>query len=100
MTSTPNDAPVGYLAGLSLLSLSSEEQEALAADLQHILRYIAALDAVDVGAALPTYYGTEEIGIVRKDAAFACADAEELLSRAPERSERFIKVKGVFGNGA
>ena len=86
-------AQVRHVARLARLALSPEEEERFAAQLGHVLEYIARLEAVDVSGVEPlSFAGDEKAGLpLREDAVLPSLPRETVLAQAPEHDgESFV----------
>lgn len=88
---------IQHLAGLSGLSLTSDETESLRLDVGNIIEYINKLDELDVSGVEPTYEVTGLTNVGRDDVVDQTqVSREQLLELAPESSEQQIKVPKVL----
>lgn len=88
---------VKKLAQLSALAIDEDELYAMQADLEHILSYVAQLDAVDTEGIEPTYsvHGLETV--TRDDTVIDYdVSQERLLSNAPQQKDGSIIVPRVI----
>jgi len=86
-----------HLAQLSSLLLSSEEIDALQADLSSILGYVEQLGELDTSGEEPTYQVTDRENVWRDDTVIEDrVTREELLALAPESLEYQVKVPKVL----
>ena len=90
----PSD--VAHVATLARLALSDEETRVMARDLEQILGYVRALDAVDTEGVEPTAHGFDLATPVRADRAAAPMDPELAVSNAPERQGTAFLVPKVL----
>lgn len=89
---------IQHIAKLARLELTDEELEKYGGQLSAILDYIDQLKEVEVKGVLPTAQVTGLENVWREDKVKNW-DKEEIelaLKDAPEREERFIKVKRVI----
>jgi len=90
---------VKYLAQLARLELTEKDIQKLEKDLVSILDYIDQLKEVDVSQV--ELGGEAEAMSLRKDEAqLPLSEADQLLSLAPSRQDRYIKVKSIFKHGS
>ncbi|MEE8475364.1 MAG: Asp-tRNA(Asn)/Glu-tRNA(Gln) amidotransferase subunit GatC [Myxococcota bacterium] len=73
------------VAALARLSVSAEEADRLARDLDRILEYVETLDAVDTTNVEPMSHVIPIETPMREDLAVAAIDPELALANAPER---------------
>jgi len=93
-----SEKEIKYIAKLARLDLSEEELIKYGGQLSNILNYIDQLKEVDVKGVEPTAQVTGTTNVLREDK-IKDWDKEEIelaLKDAPEREERFIKVKRVI----
>ncbi len=81
---------VKYVAHLARLSLSSEEEQKLAAQLGDILGYIEKLKEADVGGVEPTAHAFPLVNVTRPDETRPSMPNEDALGNAP------AKANGLF----
>ena len=89
---------IQHIAKLARLELDDAELEKYGGQLSAVLDYIGQLKEVEVKGVLPTAQVTGLENVLRDDE-IANWDQEEIelaLKDAPEREERFIKVKRVI----
>lgn len=91
-------AEIQYIAKLARLELVDEELEKYGGQLSSILNYIDQLKEVDVKGVEPTAQVTGLENILRQDEVndWDKEEIEQALADAPEREDRFIKVKRVI----
>ena len=84
------DFDVKYVAHLARLSLSSEEENRLGAQLGQILNYIEKLKELDVSQVEPTAHPIPLVNITRPDEVRPSLPSEEALRNAP------VQANGLF----
>jgi aspartyl-tRNA(Asn)/glutamyl-tRNA(Gln) amidotransferase subunit C len=82
-----------HVAGLARLSLSGEEVDTYARQLNAILEYMDQLNALDTRASRQPSTRSPQI---REDRVVPSLDPEESLRNAPERSGTFFKVPKIL----
>lgn len=89
---------IQHIAKLARLELTEVELEKYGGQLSAILSYIDQLKEVDVKGVEPTAQVTSLENVLRQDEIrdWDKAEIEAALSGAPDREERFIKVKRVL----
>jgi aspartyl-tRNA(Asn)/glutamyl-tRNA(Gln) amidotransferase subunit C len=89
---------VEHVAKLARIKLSSEEIKLMQKDLSSILDYVEKLKELNVEKIPPTTHSTGIRNITRKDIASKqdLKQSKKLIDLAPEKKERFIKIKSVF----
>jgi aspartyl-tRNA(Asn)/glutamyl-tRNA(Gln) amidotransferase subunit C len=90
----PSD--VAHVAHLARLALSPDEIEAMTRDLEQMLDYVAALDALDTEDVTPTAHGFELATPLRPDVPVAPLDPELAVANAPERQGTAFLVPKVL----
>ena len=87
------------IAALAKLTISPEEEAALAADMAQIIAFAQALHAVDTDGVPPTRHIVPLVNVLREDAPQPSIDRETLLALAPERHEGFLVVPQTLQGG-
>jgi aspartyl-tRNA(Asn)/glutamyl-tRNA(Gln) amidotransferase subunit C len=89
---------IQHIAKLARLELTDEELKKYGGQLSAVLNYIDQLKEVDVKGVEPTAQVTGLENVLREDEIkdWDEKEIEEALADAPEREERFIKVKRVI----
>lgn len=90
---------VAKIAALARLHVEDSEVPSISEKLSAIFGYIEQLEAVDVGAIEPMSHVLEVSNVMREDVALPSMPVEELLSGAPDSSERFIRVPIILEPG-
>jgi len=85
-----------HVAGLARLSLSEEEVETYARQLDAILEYMDQLGALDTRGVEPTEHVIPLETPFREDRILPSLDPEKSLQNAPERSGTFFKVPKIL----
>jgi aspartyl-tRNA(Asn)/glutamyl-tRNA(Gln) amidotransferase subunit C len=78
-------AEVERIAELARLDLSDAEAVRMTADIEAILGYVAALDALDTRGVEPTTHAVPLATPLRDDCAVAALDPDRALANAPAR---------------
>jgi aspartyl-tRNA(Asn)/glutamyl-tRNA(Gln) amidotransferase subunit C len=87
---------IEHIAKLSRLGLTEEEVWKFQKDLSSILGYIEKLKEVDINGVEPASHAVLVENVTRKDEVKNITDTEKILSLAPEKKERFLKVKSIL----
>lgn len=89
---------IQHIAKLARLELTDEELKKYGGQLSAVLNYIDQLKEVEVKAVEPTAQVTGLENVLRQDVArdWNSHEVEQALADAPEKEERFIKVKRVI----
>lgn len=88
---------VEHIASLARIGLSEDEKEKFQEDLGAVLDYIDKLQKVDVSGVEPTANIAGIENQTRKDEnGSSHADAEVLVSMAPEKKDGYVKVRQVL----
>ncbi len=90
---------VKYLAQLARLELTEKDIQKLEKDLVSILDYIDQLKEVDV-SQVELGEEAEERSLRKDEVQLPLSEADRLLSLAPSRQDRYIKVKSIFKHGS
>lgn len=91
---------VQHIAHLARIELTPEEEERFGHELSAILQFVEQLNEVDTTGIQPMTGGTHLEQIVRKDEQ-ENTDLEQraasLIEAVPEKEDRLIRVRSVFG---
>lgn len=90
---------VQHIADLARLGLTKKELEKMQKDLSSILDYFNLLKAVDIKDVEPTFHSISNLEVsLRKDEAKkeSTKEVDELVAEAPEKEDRYIKVKEIL----
>ncbi|MGE3967320.1 MAG: Asp-tRNA(Asn)/Glu-tRNA(Gln) amidotransferase subunit GatC [Dongiaceae bacterium] len=86
---------VAHIATLARIRLEPKEADALAGELEGILRWVEQLNEVDVSGVAPMS-GVEQFKLPqRKDAVTDGGDRDRILANAPEAAAGFFAVPKV-----
>ncbi len=89
---------VRRVAALARLSVSAEEADRLARDLDQMLEYVETLNGVDTTDVEPTSHVVPIETPMREDRAVPAIDPELALANAPERhGSAFVVPKVLWG---
>jgi aspartyl-tRNA(Asn)/glutamyl-tRNA(Gln) amidotransferase subunit C len=88
---------VEHVVALARLSLSGEELDRMASELDGILGYVETLEAVDTEGVPPTAHVIPLSTPMREDAAVQPLDPERAVANAPERAGSAFVVPQVIG---
>ena len=94
-----NRKEVEHIAKLARIELGEKEKIKFEKELSEILGFVEKLNEVDTTGILPMTGGVELVSIMRPDEQISKeleGRAEELLKKAPQTKEGWIKVKAVF----
>lgn len=87
---------VRYLARLSRLKFSEEEEERLAGELGNILDYMDLLSEVDTEDVEPMTHVLDLVNVVRPDNVRQRITREEALRNAPSADSDYVRVPKVI----
>lgn len=87
---------VKYIAKLSKLKLSEEEEKKFTHELNTILDYVDKLNSIDTSDVEPLSYPVEGNNVFRDDIKKASISREEALKNAPSRDEEYFKVPKIL----
>jgi aspartyl-tRNA(Asn)/glutamyl-tRNA(Gln) amidotransferase subunit C len=88
-------AAVAHIAALARIRLAEEELAPLAAELSHILDWVAQLDEVDTEGVPPLASVAEAALPMRADEVTEGGCPEAILGNAPQRAHGFFAVPKV-----
>ncbi len=96
-----SDKEVDHIAELARIKIKPEEKDRLKKDLSAILDYINKLKEADTTSVEPLYQTTGLVNATRLDEPrqeFPITDKlnELLIGQAPDKENRFIKVKSIM----
>ncbi len=93
-----NENTIKYLADLSRIAVSSEEEESLLLDLKKILAYVEQLNEVDTSEVAPCTYVTKSLTQtpLREDAVHATLSRDTFLKGAPLQISGMVRVPPVL----
>lgn len=89
---TINEETVQYVAALAKLSVSAEEKQKVAKDLNNILDYIETMNGLDTDGVEPMSHVLPIKNVFREDEVTNGDNREELLANAPKRIEGSFAV--------
>jgi aspartyl-tRNA(Asn)/glutamyl-tRNA(Gln) amidotransferase subunit C len=89
-------AEVEHVARLARLELSQEERERMTSQLDAILGYMDALNALDTSGIEPTTTVIPMVTVMREDVVRPSLDREEALANAPDREGMFFRVPRII----
>ena len=92
IAAVPIDIDIAYVARLARLDLSADELAAYGPQLEAILEYAAAVQALPTDGVEPTSHPLPMVNSHRADEIEPTLDREEVLSQAPERDGAYFKV--------
>ena len=84
--------PVRRMAALARLSLTAEEEIAMGAEMDAMVRFVRALQAVDTRDVSATAHVTAEENVLRADEVQSSVDRDEMLRNAPACADGCILV--------
>jgi len=95
---TVDENTIKYLATLSRIAVSKDEEEALLKDLKKILGYIEQLNEVDTSGIAPCTYVTKALTEtpLREDVVTATLPRETFLKGAPQQISGMVRVPPVI----
>ena len=88
---------VRHVAKLARLSLTDEQSERFAGQLESILEYVAKIEQVDVKGVEPMAHVLPMKNVLREDVVGESLPVEEVLKNAPDRDGPFFKVPKIIG---
>ena len=87
---------VEHVAKLARLALTEEEKETFTRQLAKILTYVEQLNKLDTKDVPPTAHPLSIKNVWRDDVCVNWEKPDDLINGAPEREERYFKVKKVI----
>ena len=91
---------IDYVADLVKLSLTEEEKEQLAKDLDSIVSYMDTMNEIDTSEVQPLTHVLPIKNLFRQDVLKSSNDREQILSNAPSQKDGSFQVpKAVDWNG-
>ncbi len=87
---------IEQLAQLARLSVSEDDKELFAHQIDNILTYMDKLNELDTGSIEPTSHIISLSNVVREDLPKDSLDREEALMNAPDRTEKFYRVPKII----
>jgi aspartyl-tRNA(Asn)/glutamyl-tRNA(Gln) amidotransferase subunit C len=87
---------IQHIAKLARLGISSAEEEKFSKELSSILGYIEKLKEVNVNGVEPACHAVLVENAFRKDEVKNRKTADKILSLAPDKKERLLKVKSIL----
>lgn len=91
-----NEETVRYVAALAKLTVSEEEKEKVAQDLDHILDYIETMNQLDTDGIEPMSHVLPVKNVFREDVVTNQNDRDQLLINAPRKKDgSFVVPKTV-----
>ncbi len=91
----PVEIDVKYVAHLARLSLTSEEEQRIGAQLGHVLGYIEKLKEVDVSGVEPTAHAFPMINVTRADEVRPSMSHEDAMRNAPSQANGLFMVPKI-----
>jgi len=85
-----------YVAKLARLALGDEEKRKYTEQLGNILEHMDEINRVDTAGVEPVFQVTEMKNVFREDEPVVSPAADGIIANAPEREDRFFKVKKVI----
>jgi len=90
------DIDIDYVLKLSRLHLKEDEKIKIEKDLKDIVKYFENLNEVNTEGVEPTFHAIKNKNIFREDKVKDFKDKEKILNNAPEKEDRFFKVKRII----
>lgn len=87
---------IEHIAELARLGITEQEKEKYVSDLGRILDYFKKLEQVDTSQIQPIKQITGLHNTIRQDESIINTEQEKILTNAPARKNKFIKVKSVL----
>ena len=87
---------VEHVARLARLSLTEEERQTFAKQLDEILSYAESIQALDTSSVEPMSHALS-VEMVREDAPAPGLDRQRILAAAPDAADNLFRVPRVLG---
>jgi aspartyl-tRNA(Asn)/glutamyl-tRNA(Gln) amidotransferase subunit C len=87
---------IEHLSRLARLSLSDEEKNLFASQLDSILTYMEQLNELDTSEIEPTSHVISISNIMREDIPWTSLNREDALSNAPDHTDKFFRVPKII----
>ncbi len=87
---------IRYAAGLARISLTRQEEELFAEQLNHILAYMEQLNKLDTENIEPMSRAGSTGNILREDMVKSPLSNDDALKNAPEKEEGFFRVPKII----
>ena len=87
---------VGHVAKLAKLSISDEEKEKFALQLEQILTYVDQLNELNTSGLSPTSHAILLENVFREDKVQPSLPVESALKNTPQQEKGFFKVPKVI----
>lgn len=87
---------VNRIAKLSRLSFNETEKQKLQQELSAILDYVDQLKEVQEKVESNSFVDPIGVNLMREDVAEQLPDVEKFIAQAPDRQDKFIKVKSIL----
>jgi aspartyl-tRNA(Asn)/glutamyl-tRNA(Gln) amidotransferase subunit C len=87
---------VNHVAKLARLGISEDEKKKFEEQLSSILNYVDKLSELKTDNVSPTAQVLKEENVLREDKVTQFQNIEKILDNAPEREDRFFKVKKII----
>jgi len=98
--STISRDDVAKLAKLARLALTDDELDSFAGQLDAILAYVGAIQAVDVAGVAPTGNPLRDVNVTRPDVVQFSLTQAEALAEAPAAEDGRFAVPQILGEEA
>jgi len=87
---------VKYIAKLSKLKLSEEEEQKFTLELNTILGYMEKLNSIDTSDVEPLSYPIDGMNVFREDEIKKSVERDEVLKNAPSKTDEYFKVPKIL----
>ncbi len=86
---------INYIAHLARISLTSEEQRSMTAQLARVLHYVEKLNELDIDAVEPTAHAFPLVNVFREDKIQPSLPHEEAMKNAPATANGLFLVPKI-----
>ena len=90
-----HDLNIDHVANLARISLTAEEKQKFATQLNDVLKYIEQLKQVEVSGVEPTAHAFPVYNVWADDIPHAALSVEQALRNAPAQRDQMISVPKV-----
>jgi aspartyl-tRNA(Asn)/glutamyl-tRNA(Gln) amidotransferase subunit C len=87
---------VDHVAKLARLGLNEEDKKKFGEQLSSILNYVEKLNELKTDNVSPTAHVFKKENVLREDIVKPFKDTDKILNNAPDKEDRFFKVKKII----
>ena len=90
------DEIVNHIAHLARLEFVGEEKQEIKQDMEKIINFMDALNAVDTSGVEPLIFMSDEVNVLREDFAVETVSKNDALKNAPKKDSDYIRIPKVL----